>query len=51
MYLTDNVGNADDVAEAEHINTRTVFKDLNVAIADLSGLFFGIDLSDIIICG
>lgn len=51
MYLTDNVGSAEDIAEAEHINTRTVFKDLNVAIADLSGLFFGIDLSDIIILG
>ena len=49
MYLTDNVANPDDVADAEHINTRTVFKDLNVAIQDLSGLFFGIDLSDIIL--
>lgn len=51
MYLVENAGNADDIAEAEHINVRTVFKDLNVAIADLSGLFFGIDLSDIIILG
>lgn len=51
MYFTEDVGNADDVAETEHINTRTVFKDLNVAITDLSGLFFGIDLSDIIISG
>ena len=49
MYLTENVGVPDDVADAEHINTRTVFKDLNVAIQDLSGLFFGIDLSDIIL--
>lgn len=49
MYLTDNVGSPDDVVDIEHINTRTVFKDLNVAIQDLSGLFFGIDLSDIIL--
>jgi hypothetical protein len=36
------------IAEEEHLNERTVFKDLNSAISDLSGLFFGIDLSDII---
>lgn len=49
MYLSDGIVSAEDVAEREHINERTVFKDLNVAISELSGLFFGIDLSDVIV--
>lgn len=47
MYLSDEIVSAEDIAEKEHINDRTVYKDLNAAISDLSGLFFGIDLSDV----
>lgn len=50
MYLSDEIVTPEDVAEQEHINDRTVYKTLNAAIADLSVLFFGIDLSDILAC-
>lgn len=50
MYLSDEIVTPEDVAEQEHINDRTVYKTLNAAIADLSVLFFGIDLSDIFVC-
>lgn len=48
MYLSDTYTTAEEIAEAEYINERTVFKDLDIAVSDLAGLFFGIDLSDLI---
>ncbi len=47
MYLAEEPMSAADVADREHVNERTVYKDLNVVVGDLSGLFFGIDLSDL----
>lgn len=47
MYLSEEVSTAEEIAEREYINVRTIFKDLNAAVAELSGLFFGIDLSDL----
>ena len=47
MYLSEEVSSAEEIAEREYINVRTIFRDLNAAVAELSGLFFGIDLSDL----
>lgn len=48
MYLSETYMTAEEIAEREYINERTVFKDLDIAVGDLAGLFFGIDLSDLI---
>jgi hypothetical protein len=45
MYIAPSPGSvsAEDVAGAESINTRTVYKDLDNASVTLSALFFGVD--------
>ena len=42
IYLDDVATTATEVAAAENIDKRTVYKDIDVAVADLTVLFFGI---------
>lgn len=49
MYIAETPTTAEDIADREHISDRMIYRDLNAAILDLSGLFFGLDLSDILL--
>lgn len=49
MYLADETGTPEDIAEREHISDRMVYRDIEAAVRDISNLFFGLELSDIII--
>lgn len=42
LYLGEKQTPAGTVAEREHIDKRTVYKDIDVCVADLTTLFFGI---------
>ena len=42
MYLTENYTTAEQIARQEHIDKRTVYKDIDVCAADLTALFFGV---------
>ena len=42
MYLSDNYTTAEQIARQEHIDKRTVYKDIDVCAADLTALFFGV---------
>lgn len=42
LYLADTGTTAGAIAENEHIDKRTVYKDIDVCIADLTTLLFGI---------
>lgn len=47
MYISDVIMSADRIAEMECIDTRTVYKDIDVACEKISALVFGVDwLSD-----
>lgn len=41
MYLSENYTTAEQIARQEHIDKRTVYKDIDVCAADLTALFFG----------
>ena len=41
-YISDNRKSAEEIADAEHINKRTVYKDIDSSIGDLTALFFGV---------
>lgn len=43
LYLDDAGSTAGALAEKEHIDKRTIYKDIDVCIADLTVLFFGIE--------
>lgn len=43
VYLTPRTIPVEAVAERENISKRTVYKDLDICIADLTSLLFGID--------
>ncbi|MEC5422382.1 HTH domain-containing protein [Virgibacillus sp. C22-A2] len=43
LYVSDNEMSADDIAEYFNINARTVYKDVDKAIEELSVFLFGID--------
>ena len=43
MYIDDDKMTAQDIAEKENIEARTVYKDITNAIKPLSALIFGID--------
>ena len=43
MYIDDDKMTAQDIAEKENIEGRTVYKDITNAIKPLSALIFGID--------
>lgn len=42
LYLSENYTTAEQIAEQEHIDKRTVYKDIDVCAADLTALFFGV---------
>ncbi|MDR1630079.1 MAG: hypothetical protein LBS36_07710 [Oscillospiraceae bacterium] len=42
-YIQDDKKSAEEIAEKEHIERRTVYKDINIALKPLSALIFGID--------
>lgn len=42
-YIDEERKTAEEIAEAEHIERRTVYKNINSAIKPLSGLIFGVD--------
>lgn len=42
LYIADDYTTADKIAQAEHIDKRTVYKDIDVCIADLTALMFGV---------
>lgn len=43
LYLQPEKVSADDIAERENINRRTVYRDVDAAVEDLTMLLFGID--------
>ena len=43
MYLDDTAMTAGTIAKKENINRRTVYKDIDCCVADLTALLFGID--------
>lgn len=49
MYLADETSTPEDIAEREHISDRMVYRDIEAAVRDISNLFFGLELSDILI--
>lgn len=42
LYLADGYTTAEAIARREHIDKRTVYKDIDVCVADLTALFFGV---------
>lgn len=42
-YIDETRRSAEEIAEAEHIERRTLYKDINIALKPLSALIFGID--------
>jgi len=42
-YINDPKKSAEQIAEDEHIERRTLYKDINMALKPLSALIFGID--------
>ena len=42
LYLADSYTTAEAIAQREHIDKRTVYKDIDVCVADLTALFFGV---------
>lgn len=49
MYLAEEASTQEVIAEAEHISDRMVYRDIEAAVRDISNLFFGLELSDILI--
>lgn len=43
LYLADDAKTPQDIADAEHIETRTVYRDIDAAAEILTPLFFGVD--------
>ena len=41
LYLSEDYTTAEQIARQEHIDKRTVYKDIDVCAADLTALFFG----------
>lgn len=42
MYIADKEQSAEDIADREHIDRRTVFKDISEGVEDLTVLIFGV---------
>ena len=42
-YIDDEKKTAEEIAEAENIERRTVYKNINTAIKPISALIFGVD--------
>lgn len=43
LYVSDQPKQAQDIADDEHIDKRTVYKDVDAAVEILTPLFFGVD--------
>ena len=43
MYITPEILSAEEIAKAEHIDKRTVYRDIDVAVERISALIFGIN--------
>jgi len=42
-YIDEPKRNAEEIAESEHIERRTLYKDINIALKPLAALIFGVD--------
>lgn len=42
LYITDGYTTAEEIATQEHIDKRTVYRDVDICAADLTALLFGI---------
>ena len=42
LYIADDYTTAEEIAQKENIDKRTVYKDIDVCAADLTALFFGV---------
>lgn len=42
LYIADDYTTAEKTAKQEHIDKRTVYRDVDVCVADLTALFFGV---------
>lgn len=42
LYLAEDYTTAEEIAKQEHIDKRTVYKDIDVCAADLTALLFGV---------
>lgn len=42
LYISDDYTTAAEIAQQEHIDKRTVYKDIDVCVADLTALLFGV---------
>lgn len=42
LYLSDDYTTAEEIARSEHIDKRTVYRDIDICVADLTALFFGV---------
>lgn len=42
LYLADDYTTAEEIAQSEHIDKRTVYRDIDICAEDLTALFFGV---------
>lgn len=42
LYIADDYTTADEIARQEHIDKRTVYRDIDICVADLTALLFGV---------
>lgn len=42
LYLADDYTTAEEIARREHIDKRTVYRDIDICVADLTALLFGV---------
>lgn len=42
LYLTEEYTTAAEIAKAENIDKRTVYRDIDICVSDLTALFFGV---------
>lgn len=42
LYIADDYTTAGEIAKQEHIDKRTVYRDVDICVADLTALFFGV---------
>lgn len=42
LYLSEDYTTAEQIARQEHIDKRTVYRDIDICAADLTALFFGV---------
>lgn len=42
LYISEDIATVEEIAAEEHINRRTVYKDVDICISDLTALMFGV---------